>query len=58
MAFRGHEASGLLTTPIWKYIQLEPNSGAHVALGFDNGDAAIVEERIGRGRCILVATAA
>jgi hypothetical protein len=56
--FRGYEASGLLTTPIWKYIQLEPSPGARVALGFDSGSPAIVEERIGRGRCILVATAA
>ena len=29
-----------------------------IALAFDNGDPAIVEERIGRGRSILVATAA
>jgi len=33
-------------------------SRAQVALAFDNGDPAIVEEPIGRGRSILVATAA
>jgi len=56
--FRGHETSGLLTTPIWKYITVVPRPQARVALGFDSGSPAIVEERIGRGRCILVATAA
>jgi hypothetical protein len=56
--FRGHETSGLLTTPVWKYVQLAPGPQARIALAFDSGDPAIVEERIGRGRCILVATAA
>lgn len=56
--FRGHEASGLLTTPIWKYIKLEPATGSRVALAFDSGDPAIVEASFGRGRCLLVATAA
>lgn len=57
-AFRGHEASGLLTTPVWKYVKLAPGPQARVALAFDSGDPAIVEERIGRGRSVLVATAA
>ncbi|MDX1945124.1 MAG: VWA domain-containing protein [Pirellulaceae bacterium] len=56
--FRGHETAGLLTTPIWKYIRLAPFPAAKVALGFDGGDPALVEERIGRGRSILLATAA
>ncbi|HEX5103532.1 MAG TPA: hypothetical protein VFV87_06955, partial [Pirellulaceae bacterium] len=51
-------ASGLLTTPIWKYIRLEPATGSHIALAFDSGDPAIVEAQFGRGRCVLVATAA
>jgi hypothetical protein len=55
--FRGHETSGLLTTPIWKYIRLAPFPEAKVALGFDGGDPALVEERIGRGRSILFASA-
>jgi hypothetical protein len=56
--FRGHEASGLLTTPIWKYVKLAPFPNAKTALAFDGGDAALVEERIGRGRSLLFATAA
>jgi hypothetical protein len=56
--FRGHEKSGLLTTPIWSYIRLQPSSGAKVALAFDNGDPALVEEQIGQGRVILFASAA
>jgi len=57
-AFRGHEASGLLTTPIWRYIRLSPFPDATIALAFDGGDAALVEERIGRGRSLIFATAA
>jgi hypothetical protein len=54
--FQGREQSGLLTTPVYKYFKLVPSPRAAVALGFDSGDAAIVEEVIGRGRSILVAT--
>lgn len=56
--FRGFEQAGLITTPIWKYMKLAPQQGAKVAVALDNGDPAIVETRIGRGRSILVATAA
>lgn len=56
--FRDHERTGLLTTPVWTYVQLTPQAGsARVALAFDNGDPALVEEQIGRGRCLLLATA-
>jgi hypothetical protein len=55
--FRGHEQSGLLTTPVWKYVRLEPSPRAKVALGLSTGDPLIVEESVGRGRCVLVATA-
>ncbi len=56
--FKGREQAGLLTTPIYKYFRLElpPHSRAHVALGFEGGDPAIVEETRHRGRSILVAT--
>lgn len=54
--FQGREQSGLLTTPVYKYFKLTPSPGATVALGFDGGDPAIVEEVIDRGRSILVAT--
>jgi hypothetical protein len=57
--FADHEKSGLLSTPVWKYFQLEVYDPltARVALAFQTGDPAIVEQRIGRGRTILVATA-
>jgi hypothetical protein len=58
--FRGFERSGLLSTPVWRYFKLQPeaDSRARVVLWFDNSDPAIVEAPVGRGRCILVATAA
>lgn len=57
--FAGHQRSGLLTTPVWKYVQVKPfvSSAGRVALAFNNGDPAIVEERMGRGRSIVLATA-
>ena len=56
--FQGREQSGLLTTPVYKYFQLQvdPKSRAKVALAFDGGNPAIVEEPINGGRSILVAT--
>ena len=58
--FRGHERTGLLSTPVAKYVQLEVDTktSARTALWFDGGDAAIVEQQVGRGRSILLATAA
>jgi hypothetical protein len=57
--FDHFERSGLLTTPVWKYFRVKPYdmSTAKVALAFQNGDPAIVEEPIARGRTILVTTA-
>jgi hypothetical protein len=57
--FRGHPQSGLLTAPVWRYFKLTPwESGqAKVALAFENQDPAIIEERFGRGRSLLLATA-
>src|SRR5207237_1215713 len=49
---------GLLTTPTWEYLRLAPLEGAKTALGFSGGDPAIVAMQVGRGRCIVVATAA
>ena len=59
-AFRGHERTGLLTTPVWKYVKLnvDEDSPSKVALWFDSGDPAIVEHTVGRGRVIMVATSA
>jgi hypothetical protein len=56
--FRGFERAGLLTTPVWKYVRAAPQARAAVALAFGSGDPAIVEWRVGRGRVILVTTAA
>jgi len=57
--FRGHERSGLLSTPVWRYIRLVPvdSDKAAVALQFDNGDPALVAEAVGRGQVVLLATA-
>ncbi len=57
--FAGHPQSGLLTTPIWKYVRARPadSAAARVALAFSTGDPALIEARIGRGRSILLATA-
>ncbi|NLX56701.1 MAG: VWA domain-containing protein [Planctomycetaceae bacterium] len=56
--FRGHERAGLLTTPIWKYVKLEPFPGDDVrtALAFENQDPAVLEASVGRGHVIVLAT--
>jgi hypothetical protein len=56
-AFRGHERSGLLTTPVWKYVRLQPLPGAQTALGFVGGDPALVAGKLGSGRTLLFASA-
>lgn len=62
--FRGQERAGLLTTNVSKYFRLvlPAETKARVALAFAGGDRAgdpvIVEETIGQGRSILVATSA
>lgn len=59
-SFQGQTSAGLITTLITRYIKLETLSGsqARVALTFIGGNPAIVEERIGLGRSIVVATSA
>lgn len=56
--FRGHEKAGLLQSIVSRYFKLSvpENSRATVALELDNKDPAIVEEAIGNGRSIVVAT--
>ncbi len=58
--FRGKERAGLLSTVVNRYFQLQlsDRTSAKVALAFEGGDPAIVEEPIHRGRSILVATSA
>jgi len=58
--FRGRERSGLLTAPVHKHFRLTipRQSKAQVALKLAGGDPLIVEESIGRGRVVMVATSA
>lgn len=56
-AFRGHQRSGLLTTPVWTYHQLQTLPDSRTALGLSTGDPAFVEREYGRGRCLLLAIA-
>ena len=58
--FRDAPNTGLLTTPVWRYLRLEPieATGAQVVLAFDNGDPALVEAALGGGRSLVFATAA
>jgi len=59
-AFRAQESAGLLTTHVSRYVRIEgfDDGSTQVALAFDNNDPAIVEQPIGRGHSILVATSA
>jgi hypothetical protein len=59
-AFRGRERSGLLTAPVHKHFRLTipRQSKAQVALALAGGDPLVVEETIGRGRVVMVATSA
>lgn len=45
--FRGQQAGGLLTTPVWNYFKITTaeDSSAETALWFGNGDPAIVTSR-------------
>jgi len=58
--FRGRQRAGLLTTPIDKYVKLAvPRAGqARVVLATRSGDPLVVEQPVGRGRVVLVATSA
>jgi hypothetical protein len=56
--FEGFKNAGLLTTPVWKYIELRPFPDAHTALSFAGNGPAIVEEELQQGRSILFASAA
>ncbi|QDU28402.1 hypothetical protein ETAA8_35020 [Anatilimnocola aggregata] len=56
-AFRGHQRSGLLTTPVWTFHQLQPLPGANAALALSTGDPVLLERSFGRGRCLLLGIA-
>jgi len=59
-AFRGRERAGLLTTPVMKHFRLElpKDTPAKVVLRTGAGEPLVVEQPVGRGRVVLVATAA
>lgn len=59
-AFRGNPLAGLLTTLVAKHYRLEvpANSPARTVLALANGDPLIVEQAVGQGRVVLVATSA
>lgn len=59
-AFRGRGQSSLLLVPVLKYYRLRipRQSGAAVALATLGGDPLVVEQSVGRGRVVLVATSA
>jgi hypothetical protein len=56
--WKGQDNAGLASVPILRYykVRLKEGSTAKTALGFNTGDPAIVEEPIGHGRSIVVAT--
>jgi hypothetical protein len=57
--FRGHERSGLLSAPIWRYWYLDHDpDGARVALRLTDGSPALITATVGRGRSVLLATSA
>lgn len=58
--FRDQPQSGLVTAQVYEYVrgELPAESTARVALAFEGGDPAVVEQRIGRGTVIVVTTAA
>jgi hypothetical protein len=51
-AFRGHQRSGLLTTPVWSFPQLMPLPGTNTALALSTGDPVLLERMYGRGKCL------
>jgi hypothetical protein len=58
--FENQPRAGLLTVPTWRYIRLQIPAAAPVrrVLDFDNGDPALVETSMGRGRIFLFASSA
>lgn len=54
-AFRDAPEVGITSPPIWRYLKLTPQNSAKVAARFGNGDPALMEAAVGRGRVILFA---
>jgi len=58
--FQSEPRSGLVTAGVYSYIKstLPPNQKSRLVLSYNNGDPAIIEQSIGKGRSIVVTTAA
>ncbi|MEN6449902.1 MAG: hypothetical protein ABFC96_05360, partial [Thermoguttaceae bacterium] len=58
--FRGRGETSLLTTPVFKHYKLMLPAGSEAAtvLSLADGDPLIVEQRVHRGRVVVVATSA
>jgi hypothetical protein len=58
--FRGRGQTSLLSTPVFKHVQLKlpKNSRAATVLSLGDGDPLVVEQRVHRGRVVLVGTSA
>lgn len=56
--FRGNPNSGFELTQTFAYQQARPAPEAKVVLRFDTQDPAFIERRVGRGRVLLMTTAA
>lgn len=61
--FREHERAGLVSTPTWRYLRLQPpragdGAPSREVLRFTDGAPALLESRVGGGACYLFATAA
>jgi len=54
--FRGNPGVGLETTMTMRFLKLEPDDDAAVALWFSDGSPALVEKTVGAGRVVLAAT--
>ncbi len=56
--FRGNPNTGFELTQTFAYRKTFPSANARVAVAFESGDPAIVEGNFGRGRVLLITTAA
>lgn len=56
--FRGNPNTGFELTQTFAYRKTFPTPNARVAVAFETGDPAIVEGKFGRGRVLLITTAA
>jgi hypothetical protein len=56
--FAGPQFNDFTKFRFWKHRRLDPASlgGAHVLARFENGDAAVVEKPVGKGRVVVLAS--